>query len=71
MATNFCRCVRSIWMKSVRFIVADEEGIRRKRRLVWGLIVLLLVDLIWVGSTELTDVRNFCLLMLLPALNYE
>lgn len=55
-------------MKAVCFIVSDEEGIRRKRRLVWGLIVLLLVDVIWVGSAELTDVRNFCLVMLLPAL---
>ena len=69
MATNCCQCVRSIWMKSVRFIVSDEERIRRKRRLVWGIIVLLLVDVIWVGSAELTDVRNFSLLVLLPALN--
>lgn len=68
MAANYCRCARSIWMKAVCFIVSDEEGIRRKRRLVWGLIVLLLVDVIWVGSAELTDVRNFCLLMLLLAL---
>ena len=63
MATNCCHCVRSIWMNAVRFIVSDEEGIRRKRRLVWGIIVLLLVDVIWVGSSELTDVRNFSLLM--------
>jgi len=56
-------------MKSVRFIVSDEERIHRKRRLVSGIIVLLLVDVIWVGSTELTDVRNLSLLMLLPALN--
>lgn len=42
-------------MNAVRFIVSDEEGIRRKRRLVWGIIVLLLVDVIWVGSSELTD----------------
>jgi len=56
-------------MKSVRFIVSDEERIRRKRRLVWGIIVLLLVDFIWVGSAELTDVRNLSLLVLLPAYN--
>ncbi|XP_020613003.1 solute carrier family 35 member F5-like [Orbicella faveolata] len=55
MAASYCRCARSIWMKAVCFIVSDEEGIRRKRRLVWGLIVLLLVDVIWVGSAELTD----------------
>lgn len=63
MATNCCHCVRSIWMNAVHLIVSDEEGIRRKRRLVWGIIVLLLVDVIWVGSSELTDVRNFSLLM--------
>jgi len=67
MATNYCPWAPLIWMKAVRFIVSDEEGIRRKRRLVWGLIVLLLVDVIWVGSAELTEVRNFFLLMLLPA----
>ncbi|KAL9958518.1 hypothetical protein ACROYT_G035545 [Oculina patagonica] len=42
-------------MTTVRFIVSQEEGIRRKRRLVWGVIVLLLVDVLWVGSSELTD----------------
>lgn len=72
MATNCCRCVRSLWIKAVRFIFSNEEGIRRRRRLVWGIIVLLLVDVIWVGSTELTDVRNFSLLMhILPALNNQ
>lgn len=43
----------------MRFIVSKEEGIRRKRRLVWGIIVLLMVDVLWVGSSELTDVRDF------------
>lgn len=65
MATNCyrCSCVRSLWMTTVRFIVSQEEGIRRKRRLVWGIIVLLMVDVLWVGSSELTDVRNFYLKM--------
>lgn len=31
---------------------------RRKRRLIWGVIVLLIVDVIWVGSAELTDVSK-------------
>lgn len=39
----------------MRFLLSQEEGIRRKRRLVLGVIVLLLVDVIWVGSSELTD----------------
>lgn len=43
----------------MRFILSQEEGIRRKRRLVLGIIVLLLVDVLWVGSSELTDVRNY------------
>lgn len=56
----------------MRFIVSQEEGIRRKRRLVWGVIVLLLVDVLWVGSSELTDVRNLSLIMhILPTFNSE
>lgn len=54
-----CSCLRSLWMSAVRFILSQEEGIRRKRRLVLGIIVLLLVDVLWVGSSELTDVRNY------------
>ncbi|KAJ7326523.1 hypothetical protein OS493_027468 [Desmophyllum pertusum] len=50
-----CSCLRSLWMSAVRFILSQEEGIRRKRRLVLGIIVLLLVDVLWVGSSELTD----------------
>ena len=41
----------------MRLIVSKEEIIRKRRRLVLGVIVLLLVDVIWVASAELSDVR--------------
>jgi len=35
------------------------HGLTGKQRLILGLVVLFLVDIIWVGSAELTEVR-FC-----------
>lgn len=58
-STNNCRvcsCLRSLWAAAVRFIVSREERIKQKRRLVLGIVVLLLVDVLWVASSELTDV---------------
>ena len=52
-----CGCVQSLWRGTVRLIVSKEEIIRKRRRLVLGVIVLLLVDVIWVASAELSDVR--------------
>lgn len=63
MVINCCYCVCLIWMNVVYLIVLDEEGICCKCCLVWGIIVLFLVDVIWVGFFELIDVRNFFLLM--------
>ena len=60
-----CRCLylcsylRSCCEVTARFLVSPEESIRRKRRLVWGIAVLLLVDVLWVGSSELTDVSVY------------
>lgn len=48
-------CLRWCGRSLCRFIQSQEEGIRSKRRLVGGVIVLLMVDVIWVGSAELTD----------------
>lgn len=45
-----------MWAALVRFIVSNEERTIRRRRLVLGIVVLLLVDVIWVGSAELMEV---------------
>ncbi|XP_068752329.1 solute carrier family 35 member F5-like [Montipora capricornis] len=50
-----CGCIQSLWRGTVRLIVSKEEIIRKRRRLVLGVIVLLLVDVIWVASAELSD----------------
>lgn len=50
-----CSYLRSCGRSLCHFILSQEEGVRRKRRLIWGVIVLLIVDVIWVGSAELTD----------------
>ena len=42
----------------MQFIVSQDESVKRRRRLLLGIVVLLLVDLLWVGSSELTDVRT-------------
>ena len=53
-----CSCFRSTWTSTVQFIVSQEDRVRRRRRLLLGIVVLLLVDVLWVGSSELTDVRT-------------
>ena len=49
---------------AVQFIVSQDESVRRRRRLLLGIVVLLLVDVLWVGSSELTDVRTDFLLII-------
>ena len=49
---------------TVQFIVSQDESVRRRRRLLLGIVVLLLVDVLWVGSSELTDVRTNVLLII-------
>ena len=39
-------------------IVSQDESVRGRRRLLLGIVVLLMVDVLWVGSSELTDVRT-------------
>ena len=53
-----------MWASTVQFIVSQDESVRRRRRLLLGVIVLLLVDVLWVGSSELTDVRTNLLLII-------
>lgn len=38
----------------------------RMRKLIFGLFLLLLVDIIWVSSSELTKVNDFILLLFSP-----
>ena len=47
-----------MWTSTVQFIVSQDESVKRRRRLLLGIVVLLLVDVLWVGSSELTDVRT-------------
>ncbi|XP_048576773.1 solute carrier family 35 member F5 isoform X2 [Nematostella vectensis] len=39
----------------IRFLFASNESMQRKRRLALGVMVLLLVNIIWVASAELSD----------------
>lgn len=56
--SRLCSCFRSMLTSTVQFIVSQDESVRRRRRLLLGIVVLLLVDVLWVGSSELTDVRT-------------
>lgn len=53
---SLCSWFDSLWQGAVRFVESNEEVIRKRRRLALGVIVLLVVDIIWVGSAELSDV---------------
>ena len=53
-----------MWASTVQFIVSQDESVRRRRRLLLGIVVLLMVDVLWVGSSELTDVRTNLLLII-------
>ena len=57
-SSRLCSCFRSMWTSTVQFIVSQDESVKRRRRLLLGIVVLLLVDVLWVGSSELTDVRT-------------
>ena len=63
-SSRLCNCLRSIWASTGQFIVSQDESVRRRRRLLLGIVVLLLVDVLWVGSSELTDVRTKFLLII-------
>lgn len=62
--SHLCSCFRSMLTSAVQFIVSQDESVRRRRRLLLGIVVLLLVDVLWVGSSELTDVRTDFLLII-------
>ncbi|KAM7428869.1 hypothetical protein ABFA07_020209 [Porites harrisoni] len=53
--SRLCSCFRSMWASTLQFIVSQDESVKRRRRLLLGIVVLLLVDVLWVGSSELTD----------------
>ena len=53
-----------MWTSTVQCIVSQEDRVRRRRRLLLGIAVLLMVDVLWVGSSELTDVRTNLLLII-------
>ena len=53
-----------MWASTGQFIVSQDESVRRRRRLLFGIVVLLMVDVLWVGSSELTDVRTNLILII-------
>ena len=57
-SSRLCSCFRSMWTSTVQFTVSQEDRVRRRRRLLLGIVVLPLVDVLCVGSSELTDVRT-------------
>ena len=63
-SSRLCNCFRSMWTSTVQFIVSQDESVKRRRRLLLGVVVLLMVDVLWVGSSELTDVRTNLLLII-------
>ncbi|XP_067018259.1 solute carrier family 35 member F5-like isoform X3 [Acropora muricata] len=52
---RLCSWFYSLWQGAVRFAESNEEVIRKRRRLALGVVVLLIVDVLWVGSAELSD----------------
>lgn len=44
---------------------SQSSGFTQRRRMALGIVILLLVDVIWVASSELTSVCNSCLGMML------
>lgn len=48
--------LKSFWSITKYFLFSSDENIRGKRRLVLGVVVLLLVNVIWVASAELSSV---------------
>ncbi|XP_031564696.1 solute carrier family 35 member F5-like [Actinia tenebrosa] len=50
-----CSSFRSCWNSTKMFLISPEESVRRKRRLLLGILVLLLVNVIWVASAELSS----------------
>ena len=63
-SSRLCNSFRSMWTSTVPFIVSQDESVRRRRRLLLGIVVLLMVDVLWVGSSELTDLRTNLLLII-------
>ena len=63
-SSRLCNCLRSMWASTGQFIVSQDESVRRRRRLLFGIVVLLMVDVLWVGSSELTDVRTNLILII-------
>ena len=63
-SSRLCNYFRSMWTSTVQFIVSQDESVMRRRRLLLGVVVLLMVDVLWVGSSELTDVRTNLLLII-------
>lgn len=39
---------------------AQSSGFTQRRRMALGIVILLLVDVIWVASSELTSVCSAC-----------
>ena len=44
---------------------SQSSGFTQRRRMALGIVILLLVDVIWVASSELTSVCSPCLGMML------
>ena len=63
-SSRLYNCFRSMWTSTMQCIVSQDEIVRRRRRLLLGIVVLLMVDVLWVGSSELTDVRTNLLLII-------
>lgn len=38
-----------------------QIGLNRSQKFTLGIVLLILVDIIWVASSELTKVRNNCI----------
>lgn len=57
----FINKLKSFWSSTKYFLISPDESIRRKRRLVVGVIVLLVVNVIWVASAELSSVSKLIL----------
>lgn len=49
--------VQMEWVFIMNRVSSQGSSAAQRRRMALGVVVLLLVDVIWVGSSELTSVR--------------
>lgn len=50
--------VQMVWVFLMNRMGSQGSTVAQRRRMALGVVILLLVDIIWVASSELTSVRH-------------